>query len=268
MFLLSAASKSSAACYCCELQTMQDNALSVALMHESIYPMWVYIAYSSSNKRKREETHSCARLAKKESHTTKQTWRPVERKREKTFINLAKYRNKGKKLNSFLSEAGEKSFQLANQPRKKGQGDSSNWHFVLTPFATQKFVPEKKATPITENTERGQKPQNRLRNKSFLISKIKCCLPVHKIAKYKVWGMEKEFGAGVQRKAKHLIAGASNEFSNPTVRLSLSHTRARHNKQHSTSTAAKIIFYKEKKSQQAAKKSIEINFINIGQLFL
>lgn len=145
MFLLSAASKSSAAFYCCELQTMQDNALSVALMHESIYPMWVYIANSSSNKRKREETHSCARLAKKESHTTKQTWRPVERKREKTFINLAKYRNKGKKLNSFLSEAGEKSFQLANQPRKKGQGDSSNWHFVLTPFATQKFVPEKKS---------------------------------------------------------------------------------------------------------------------------
>lgn len=93
--------------------------------------------------------------------------------------------NKGKRLNGVLSFAmrwgrGEKrnvSIGKSTSNRNKRRRQQ-----MLTPFTSKLLVPGKKATPATENTERGQKPQNRFGNKVFNSENIsrelnctKCC---------------------------------------------------------------------------------------------
>lgn len=163
---------------------------------------------------------------------------------------------KRKKLNNFFYQ--KNGFQLANQPRKKNskrktiaKEDSSNWHFVLTPFTAQwvfvgacfVFLKKQKkkntTTPITENTERGQKPPQIDVGTSFsfcsrkLAQKCCCfdeaqqnvgknflpqnCKKGHGTRSHSNRETSPEGGSLTIEKYFNFIssAGASNEFSNP-----------------------------------------------------
>lgn len=154
------------------------------------------------------------------------------------------------------------NWQISLERKAKEEDRSSNWHFVLTPFTSKLLVPEKKATPATENTERGQKPQNRFGNKLFQFQNDIASEKLYKMLM--IAGNYSPIAVGA-RKDLRVGVEASAKFSNPAPPVTFT---SKLDKQHFTATAAKILSTKKKKSQRAARKSIEISFINIGQLFL
>lgn len=178
-----------------------------APMHESCRPnVGVGGAATSVETRFRKEwLVKSAEREEKESLTTNMAARGTE-KAERDFHKL-KQRN----WTIQVSVLSLRAWKVSNWQINPGEGGRQARGSVLTPFATVSaafstfLVPaattrkNTKATPITDNTERGQKPQNRCRKIKFF-----------DLTKFLGWGWNKKYFPVIF--CVHKIAKSSLKF--------------------------------------------------------